>query len=165
MGAVSQPDPAEVAQPRRAAGTERHPVVRDVSAGGVVYRRRADGGHDVALVGRIRPRRWALPKGTPVAAETLEETALREVEEETGLQVRIVRPLERIQYWFFWGWVRHFKTVHFYLMEMTGGNTAHHDAEYDVVEWVPIEDAVARLSYSNEMKVVQKAQEALRAAS
>jgi 8-oxo-dGTP pyrophosphatase MutT (NUDIX family) len=140
-------------------------VVRDVSAGGVVYRPRPDGGYDVALVGRIRPRRWALPKGTPHVGETLEQTAIREVGEETGLEVRIVKPLDQIQYWFFWGWVRHFKTVHFYLMEMTGGDVANHDAEYDVAEWFPLEEAVGKMSYPNETRVVEKAQEALRAAS
>jgi len=119
-----------------------------VSARGVVYRREAqDGQIEVALVGRLRPKRWALPKGTPEVGETLEGTALREVGEETGLLVRIERPLDRIQYRFVWGGVRHFKTVHFYLMEMVGGDTANHDGEYDVVEWFPIGEALRRLSY------------------
>jgi 8-oxo-dGTP pyrophosphatase MutT (NUDIX family) len=137
-------------------------LVRDVSAGGVVYRREAnDGQIEVALVGRLRPKRWALPKGTPEVGETLEGTALREVGEETGLLVRIERPLDRIQYRFVWGGVRHFKTVHFYLMEMVGGDTANHDGEYDVVEWFPIGEALRRLSYPNEARVVDKAQQVL----
>jgi 8-oxo-dGTP pyrophosphatase MutT (NUDIX family) len=139
------------------------PLVRDVSAGGVVYRRGAAGPVEVALVGRLRPRRWALPKGTPEVGETLEGTAVREVGEETGLQARIEQPLDQIQYWFVWGGVRHFKTVHFYLMEMTGGDTADHDAEYDVVEWFPIAEALRRLSYPNEARVVDKAQQVLSA--
>ena len=137
-------------------------LVRDVSAGGVVYRREAGEGQiEVALVGRLRPKRWALPKGTPEVGETLEGTALREVGEETGLLVRIERPLDRIQYRFVWGGVRHFKTVHFYLMEMVGGDTANHDGEYDVVEWFPIAEALRRLSYPNEARVVDKAQRVL----
>jgi len=124
-------------------------------------------GHEVrvALVGRIRPRRWALPKGTPQSGETLEETAIREVGEETGLEVRIVQPLDEIQYWFVWGGVRHFKTVHFYLMEMTGGDMANHDHEYDVVEWFEIAEALRNLSYPNEARVVEKAQNVLGATS
>jgi 8-oxo-dGTP pyrophosphatase MutT (NUDIX family) len=142
------------------------PLVRDVSAGGVVYRREAEDGQiEVALVGRLRPKRWALPKGTPEVGETLEGTALREVGEETGLLVRIERPLDRIQYRFVWGGVRHFKTVHFYLMEMVGGDTANHDGEYDVVEWFPIGEALRRLSYPNEARVVDKAQQVLGAES
>ncbi|MDQ3811531.1 MAG: NUDIX hydrolase, partial [Chloroflexota bacterium] len=140
----------------------RGPLVRDVSAGGVVYRRgEAGGAVEVALVGRVRPRRWALPKGTPEVGETLEGTAVREVGEETGLLVRIEQPLDQIQYWFVWGGVRHFKTVHFYLMQMVGGDTANHDGEYDVVEWFPITEALRRLSYPNEARVVDKAQRLL----
>jgi 8-oxo-dGTP pyrophosphatase MutT (NUDIX family) len=141
---------------------DRGPLVRDVSAGGVVYRREDDAGPiEVALVGRLRPKRWALPKGTPEVGETLEGTALREVGEETGLLVRIEQPLDQIQYRFVWGGVRHFKTVHFYLMVMVGGDTANHDGEYDVVEWFPIAEALRRLSYPNEARVVDKALQVL----
>jgi 8-oxo-dGTP pyrophosphatase MutT (NUDIX family) len=137
-------------------------LVRDVSAGGVVYRRDETNGQvEVVLVGRLRPKRWALPKGTPIVGETLEGTAVREVCEETGLLVRIERPLDQIHYWFVWGGVRHSKTVHFYLMQMTGGDTANHDGEYDVVEWFPIGEALRRLSYPNEARVVDRAQEVL----
>ena len=135
-----------------------------MSAGGVVFRREADSGDlRLALVGRIKPRRWALPKGTPRKGETVEQTAIREVSEETGLLVRIVRPIGDIQYWFVWGGVRHFKTVHFFLMEMTGGDTADHDHEYDVVEWFEPAEALSLLSYPNEAKMVEQALEALAA--
>lgn len=151
-------------QPDGNPGRGNSPLVRDVSAGGVVYRRADDDGAiEVVLVGRIRPKRWALPKGTPVVGETLEGTAVREVGEETGLLVRIERPLDQIHYWFVWGGVRHSKTVHFYLMQMTGGDTANHDGEYDVVEWFPIGEALRRLSYPNEARVVEKAQHVLSA--
>lgn len=86
---------------------------------------------------------------------------MREVLEETGLKVRIVRPLDRIEYWFVWGGIRHFKTVHFYLMEMVGGSTEDHDHEYDVVEWFPLVEAISTLSYANEARVVEKAREVL----
>jgi 8-oxo-dGTP pyrophosphatase MutT (NUDIX family) len=152
------------ASPRQAQSGERGPLIRDVSAGGVVYRKREGGPIEVALVGRLHPRaRWALPKGTPEVGETLEGTAVREVGEETGLLVNIERPLDQIQYWFVWGGVRHFKTVHFYLMEMVGGDTANHDGEYDVVEWFPIGEALKKLSYPNEARVVDRAQQVLTA--
>jgi 8-oxo-dGTP pyrophosphatase MutT (NUDIX family) len=160
-GANRQRSPARVSSAPRGQG-DRGPLVRDVSAGGVVYRRGGEEGPvEIALVGRLRPKRWALPKGTPEVGETLEGTAVREVGEETGLLVKIERPLDQIQYWFIWGGVRHFKTVHFYLMEMVGGDTANHDGEYDVVEWFPIGEALRRLSYPNEARVVDKAQHVL----
>lgn len=167
-GAASVSSPASTGASPQAASTNQmrgsRAQVRDVSAGGVVYRRASDDGPvEVVLVGRIRPKRWALPKGTPVVGETLEGTAVREVGEETGLLVRIERPLDQIHYWFVWGGVRHSKTVHFYLMQMTGGDTANHDGEYDVVEWFPIGEALRRLSYPNEARIVDRAQQVLSA--
>jgi 8-oxo-dGTP pyrophosphatase MutT (NUDIX family) len=111
----------------------------------------------VVLVGRLDPERWALPKGTPARGESMEQVAVREVTEETGLQVRLIRPLLDIDYWFVLRGLRHFKTVHFYLMEAIGGDTALHDAEYDVVEWFPIDEAERRLSYPNERQVLARA--------
>ena len=70
-----------------------------VSAGGVVYRR-GDDGADVVICGRLRKGLWALPKGSPIADETLEATALREVREETGLDVAIEEPVGDIRYEF-----------------------------------------------------------------
>ena len=132
-------------------------TVRDFSAGGVVFRRTPDG-IEVALVGRLDPERWALPKGTPARGESMEQAAVREASEETGLQVRLIRPLLDIDYWFILRGVRHFKTVHFYLMECIGGDTSLHDAEYDVVEWFPIAEAHRRLSYPNERNVLARAE-------
>jgi 8-oxo-dGTP pyrophosphatase MutT (NUDIX family) len=135
-------------------------TVRDVSAGGVVYRHR-DGGLEIVLVGRSQPPRWSLPKGTPGRRETLEQAALREVREETGIEARLVGSLGAIDYWFTLNGVRHAKTVHFYLMEATGGDTANHDHEYDLAEWFPLAEARRVLSYRNEQKVLERAEEAL----
>jgi 8-oxo-dGTP pyrophosphatase MutT (NUDIX family) len=137
-------------------------TVRDFSAGGVPYRDGPDG-IVVALVGRLDPERWALPKGTPARGESMEQAAVREVTEETGLEVRLVRPLLDIDYWFVLRGVRHFKTVSFYLMEVVGGDTSLHDAEYDVVEWFPIGEAYRRLSYATERDVLARAEAELAA--
>ena len=131
-------------------------TVRDVSAGGVAFRQGSDG-IEVVLVGRYEPERWVLPKGTPNQGESLEQTAAREVSEETGIQVRLIRPLHDIQYWFVLHGTRHFKTVHFYLMEAVGGDTSLHDHEYDVAAWFPIAEAERRLAFANERLVVSKA--------
>ena len=136
-------------------------TVRDVSAGGVAYQV-GPFGVEVALVGRATPERWALPKGTPSRGESIEQTAIREVSEETGLQVRLVRPLRDIEYWFVLHGTRHFKTVHFYLMEVIGGDTSFHDHEYDVSALFPLDEALARLSYPNERDVLLAAAHELR---
>ena len=128
--------------------------VHDVSAGGVVTRW-SDHSLEVVLVGR--DQRWSLPKGTPELGETFEQTAIREVTEETGLRVRIVEPVSEINYSFSVRGVRHFKTVHFYLMESTGGDTANHDWEHDYVEWLPTDEALRRASFPNEAGTIERA--------
>ena len=135
-------------------------TVRDVSAGGVIYRER-DGKAEIALVGKLSPRRWGLPKGGPQRGESLEQAAVREVTEETGLQARLICPIGDIDYWFRWSGRRHFKTVHFYLMEAVGGDVSQHDDEYDVVEWFSIDDAVRNMTYRSEVDIVERAAQML----
>ena len=148
-----------------------------VSSGGVVYRW-VEGTVEAVLCGRhVSPHpghkanadtqpagapsdvRWSLAKGTPDPGETLEETALREVREETGLEVEIDASLGSIEYWFAerGGNVRFHKTVHFYLMVPQGGDTSQHDPEFDVVQWFPYDQALEMVCYSNEAEVLRKA--------
>ena len=129
------------------------------SAGGIVIRSIDGVPHLVA--GRRRRQRdgvtWTLPKGTPNPLETLEETALREVAEETGLQVRLLAPLEAIDYWFSQGGTRIHKTVHYWLMEPVGGDLERHDHEFDEVRWVPFVEAPALLTFETERALVGRA--------
>ena len=133
-------------------------VERHVSAGGVVYRV-TDEKIEAVLCGRWEPPRWSLPKGTPDPGESLEETALREVREETGLEVELEAPIGNINYWFVIPADRIHcnKTVHFYLMAHKGGCTDLHDPEFDEVRWFSSEDALKSLTYVNEAKVLDKA--------
>jgi 8-oxo-dGTP pyrophosphatase MutT (NUDIX family) len=148
----------------------RSRVVSAFSAGGVVYRqaqKSANGAsapgsdYEVALVGRIKHDLWALPKGTPRAGETPEATALREVREETGLLTRIVAVIGRIEYTFSRKGVRYHKEVLHFLMEAVGGDITDHDEEYDRVEWVPLDEAIQRLTHENEAEMVRRARNLL----
>lgn len=131
------------------------------SAGGIVVR--FDDGVPSLVVGARRRDRdiltWTLPKGTPNAGETLEQTALREVGEETGLEVRITDELDSIEYWFVQRGTRIHKTVHYFLMEPTGGDLARHDHEFDQVRWVAFADAPTLLTFETERALVAKAAE------
>ena len=133
------------------------------SAGGIVVR--YESGQPSLVVGSRRRERdgrtWTLPKGTPHAGESREETAIREVEEETGLQVRITGPLDSIEYWFVQSGTRIHKTVHYFLMEPIGGDLARHDAEFERVRWVAFEEAGALLSFATERELVATAAEHL----
>jgi 8-oxo-dGTP pyrophosphatase MutT (NUDIX family) len=137
-------------------------TARATSAGGVVYRE-LDGRVQVALAHRRTPPLWALPKGTPDSGETIEETAVRETREETGLEVEIERRLGSIRYFFVRGTTRFNKTVHFFLMRSSGGSPDDHDAEFDEVRWVDIPEALALLTHATERSVVEEAAAALNA--
>ncbi len=131
---------------------------RAVSAGGVVYRLDEGGGVEIVVCGRAGERLWGLPKGTPDAGESIEQTALREVSEETGLRVEIERVIGTIEYWFMPepGFRVH-KLVHHFLMRATGGSTEAHDHEYETVVWMPSVEALRVLTYENEANMVRKA--------
>lgn len=126
------------------------------SAGGIVIRYLQS--IPQLVVGRRRRERegetWTLPKGTPTSGETLEETALREVREETGLEVRVVAPLSHIEYDFVQRGTRIHKTVHYFIMEPTGGALGDHDHEFEEVRWISFDDAADMLSFETERGLV-----------
>jgi 8-oxo-dGTP pyrophosphatase MutT (NUDIX family) len=128
---------------------------RATSAGGIVHRV-SDGQQQIVLVHRRHPRLWALPKGTPNAGETIEETATRETREETGLAVEIEAPIRAIEYFFVRGRTRYHKTVHFYLMRPVGGALEEHDHEFDEVAWFQIEEAMEVMTHATERAVVEQ---------
>jgi len=98
-----------------------------------------------------------LPKGTAEAGETREQTALREVSEETGLEVVIRKYIGDIEYSFFLsGGERCHKTVYYYLMTHTGGDMSRHDSEFDDVQWFPAPNALETMTHQNEVRVVEK---------
>lgn len=135
----------------------RKRVEQLVSAGGVVHRIR-DGEVEVVICGRGSPRVWALPKGTPDSGESHQQTALREVREETGLEVEGDEFIDTIDYWFVRSGdrVRCHKTVYYYLMSAIGGDVSLHDHEFDEVGWFSAEEALATLTYPNEVRIVQQ---------
>ena len=137
----------------------RKKVEHLVSAGGVVCRWDRQEALEVVLCGRRSPSVWALPKGTPEDGETLEETALREVHEETGLEVQLLEPIGTTEYWFAEGvgGPLYHKKVHFYLMAATGGSMSLHDPEFDEVHWFPEDQALKAMTHQNEAKIVRKA--------
>lgn len=137
------------------------PIKDAVSAGGVVWRRDSHGRVEVVLCGRTAVNLWGLPKGTPDDGETLEATAIREVQEETGLLVELGPTLGTIDYWFVAASARYHKVVHYWLMSAAGGDVSGHDHEFDDVRWSPILEAPRTLTHDNERRVLARAEEAL----
>lgn len=109
--------------------------MREISAGGVVYKQEGD--QLSLLMIEDRYGKWTLAKGKQEPGETLEETALREVLEETGVRGRIIKKLETIRYQY-----KHptsgvyvDKEVHYYLIEALDGNVTAQVEEINSVHW------------------------------
>ena len=106
------------------------------------------------------PPVWALPKGIIDQGEKPEQTALREVAEETGINARLVTKLGDARYVYTWAGERVFKVVSFYLVRWSSGRLAPlPEFEHEVadVRWLPLEEAPKLLAYKGEREIAQKA--------
>jgi 8-oxo-dGTP diphosphatase len=134
------------------------------SSGGVVLSLR-DGTVCVALIATRNKTRWGLPKGAVMQGETSEAAALREVREETGIEARIVRQLDTIEYFFRAGDTLIQKRVDFYLMEYVGGELEPQLSEVDDVQWVELSSSIQRASFESERKLLEGTLSSLQAPS
>jgi len=138
------------------------PTLQQVSAGGVVLRKGAQG-YQVALISVGPERRWQLPKGTLDNGETPLQAALREVREETGLTARLLGELKTVEYYYHARHqgqpVRYHKFVHFFLMEYVSGDMADHDHEVNEAVWMSLEEAVRLLAFESERGLVEMARQ------
>lgn len=133
--------------------------MKEISAGGVVYRK--NGNKTELLLIEDRYMKASLPKGKQEDGETIEETALREIQEETGIIGKIIKPLETIHYNYFHpvlGSIQ--KEVHYYLVEAISGNLKPQIEEINKVDWLSFEDLWKKqksYGYENNVSVLKKA--------
>ena len=139
---------------------------REFSAGGVLVRRL----RGRWMMAAIRPAGkkegvWALPKGLIDPGERPEETALREVAEETGAHGRSAGKLGDVKYVYTWAGEQIFKVVSFYLVRYSGGRLGdvppEHRHEVVEVRWLPLDDGPRLLAYGGEREMAKKALESL----
>jgi len=133
-------------------------IKNQVSSGGVIFRENNNTA-EIALISVKGGNVWCLPKGLVEKGELPEETAVREVQEETGLKGRIIDKIGDISYWYFIKEenIRSRKTVHFYLMKYEGGTTADHNWEVDDAAWFAVDEALKKVSYKGDKEIVEKA--------
>jgi 8-oxo-dGTP pyrophosphatase MutT (NUDIX family) len=155
-------------RPATTANSRKSPEVRrELSAGGLIWRRTNGGEVEVVLVRPSGKGTWVLPKGHVEPGETLLDAALREANEESGLEVVADEPLGQVAYLYSWKSaksdraMRIFKRVHFYLMRSVGGDTSAHDDEIDEVVWLPLDTALGRASHRSERNLIAKAKKML----
>lgn len=133
--------------------------IAEVSAGGFVISK--DDPNQIALMARFNrggKLEWCIPKGHPEQSETIEQAAVREVFEETGLVVEIEQSLGEVKYQFSQGGKKISKTVHVFLMRQISGELSlEHDPHHEASElaWVPVDQLLAKLSHSNEKRIAE----------
>ncbi|MFT8593112.1 MAG: NUDIX hydrolase [Bifidobacterium sp.] len=132
------------------------PVVREYSAGGLIFNEK----QEVAIIARHSRSghlEWCLPKGHIEKGETPEQTAVREVHEETGILGEVQESIATIDYWFTGTNQRIHKLVHHFVLTQTGGFlTVEGDPDHEAEQaaWVSFNDLESVLSYPNERKIV-----------
>jgi 8-oxo-dGTP pyrophosphatase MutT (NUDIX family) len=128
------------------------------SAGGVIL----DKEKKVLLLRRLTEGTWVLAKGRREPGESLEQTAIREVKEETGLSnITIQKKLGMVRYTFFWrpDDVNYKKTVHYFLMSADSSATLKLEPSFSEARWVPLEEAVKLLTFENDRRIVKSVAE------
>ncbi|WP_423817711.1 NUDIX hydrolase [Ruania albidiflava] len=159
---VPRPPMARLRRP----DTRHLPVVDETSAGGLVVDVHEGRAFTAIIARRNRAGRleWCLPKGHLEGAETAEQAAVREIEEETGITGQVLLHLATIDYWFAGHDRRVHKVVHHYLLEALGGElTIENDPDHEAedVAWVSLAEVASQLAYPNERRVVATARDIL----
>lgn len=142
----------------------------EFSAGGIVLRQAQDfgskpqftkGSVEILVCQHSGHHGWVFPKGLigdHKKDEGRQQTAIREVKEETGVEAKIEKELTPVTFWYVWEGEKRKKTVYYYLMEETGGDITNHDFEMENVEWIAAEKVEERLTYSSDKKVWKEAE-------
>jgi 8-oxo-dGTP pyrophosphatase MutT (NUDIX family) len=152
-----------------AAAKEPQQALIEHSAGGVVFKQ-APHGLQIALI-KDPFGHWTFAKGHVEPGETLEETSVRETQEEMGLRsLRVVARLGTIELWFteryrseIKGRTVH-KYVHYFLLQAAPGafGNTHGDKKIQGMTWVPLDQVVSRSSYKDTVPILQRALRLLR---
>lgn len=138
----------------------------ETSSGGVVFKKVGNQFY-ILLSQHSFHHGWVFPKGLigdkdEFKGQNKEETALREVKEETGAIGQILQPLDPIQYWYVFEGQKFKKTVYYFIMKYLQGDITKHDFEMENVEWVKTDNVMEKLTYPGDKKVWKQAREIIK---
>ncbi len=131
----------------------------EFSAGGIIFKKE-NNKLFILVCQHSGHHGWVFPKGKigdHIENESRKNTALREVEEETGALTKIIKPLTPITYWYQADEQKIKKTVYYYLMEYISGDITKHDFEMENVEWIDYNDVSERLTFASDKKTWEEA--------
>lgn len=135
---------------------------REFSAGGVVFKKDKQQ-VKILLIRNYKPDRevnyWGFPKGHLEEGEKSMEAALREVEEETSVEAKVVSKIDRIEYFFKWEGETIFKNVTMFLMEYVSGEVRFQNEELAEAGWFTPEESLDKISFDKDRKILLKAME------
>lgn len=133
---------------------------REFSAGGIVFKRVKTHNLLWLVAQHSQHKGWVFPKGLigdQKVGESSAETAVREVEEETGVKAKIIKKLKKPAIYFYvWQGEKRIKTVSYFLMEFTGGDINNHDFEMTKIEWWPKEKVEKELTYKSDKEAFKE---------
>lgn len=135
-------------------------MIREFSAGGIVFRKNKNK-IEWLISQHSQHKGWVFPKGLigdNIKGEKSDETAVREVQEETGVAGKIIVKLPTpATYWYVWEGEKRFKTVYYFLMEYISGDIKNHDHEMSVVLWLTKDKVEERLTYKSDKLAFKEA--------
>ena len=126
------------------------------SAGGIVFDKR-DGQIFIIVTQHSQHHGWVFPKGLIDKGEDKKSTALREVEEEAGVEAKIIQELSPTEYFYQFQGTKIKKKVIYFLMEYISGDIGDHDWEMEDAQWIEVDKVDEKLSFKSDKEVFQKA--------
>ncbi len=127
------------------------------SCGAIIIHKANENNYKVLLVKNHNGRYWSFPKGHVEKGETEEQTAIREIKEETGLDVEIVDSFREVSDYTPFGRIK--KRVVFFMAQTFSTDVKVQKEEIDSFIWVDLFDVHNKCTYDNDLRVIKKARE------
>lgn len=130
-------------------------TIKQISAGGIVYKKISN--CQWLICQHSQHKGWVFPKGLVGSGESMEQAALREVEEEGGIKAKITNNQPIVtNYQYIWQKDLIKKTVYYFLMEYISGDPKNHDWEMSESKFVTKEEIIKTLTYPSDQKAFEK---------